>query len=146
MNRKLLVLFVSLTTLTSACQPQPEPPAASAPEPASPTVSTTTEVAPAAAAPAPANASDARAFAGRFSGGGTTVELRGDGTFRLQEAGAGFDGTWTAEENGTRVRLDPNSKSEADRLYAVAGTDLQPLDAEGKAASASATLHREAAR
>jgi len=103
-------------------------------------VATTPAVAPAPQpAPQADTALDTRAFAGNFSGTlpcadcpgiDTTLELRADGSFMLMEtyqarkAAAGMlEGTWTAEENGSRIRLDPNSKSEQDRLYAVTSRD-----------------------
>ena len=87
---------------------------------------------------------DAKAFAGNFSGTlpcadcpgiDSTLELHTDGTFMLMESyqerkvePAMLEGTWTAEENGSRIRLDPNSKSEQDRLYAVDSRDRdQPV-------------------
>ena len=43
------------------------------------------------------------------------------------------EGTWTAEEDGKRIRLDPNSKSDQDRLFAVKGNnEIESLDLEGK--------------
>lgn len=104
---------------------------------------------------------DVRAFAGSFRGTlpcadcpgiDSTIELKADGTYALHEvyqerkdASRDGDGTWTAEDNGRRIRLDPNSKSEGDRLYAVVSNDeLQMLDARGNPPSSGLdySLHR----
>jgi copper homeostasis protein (lipoprotein) len=93
---------------------------------------------------------DVRAFAGSFKGTlpcadcpgiDSTLELKGDGSYATHDAyqesdNASFDstGTWTVEEAGKRIRLDPNSKDEQDRLYEVVSNDeLRMLDIEGKA-------------
>ncbi|MFC5569330.1 copper resistance protein NlpE [Lysobacter yangpyeongensis] len=148
MNHRLLLLAAASVLALAACKPQApaEPVAPAAPaEPAAPVV---TDSAPAAA---PAEAPfDTKGFAGVFSGTlpcadcpgiDTTLTLNRDGTYALHGAyqgkpGNGFDGdgTWTAEENGQRIRLDPNSKSEQDQLFAIATQDqLDALDGEGKA-------------
>src|SRR3546814_40321 len=98
-------------------------------------------------APAPEGL-DVRAFAGRFEGTlpcadcpgiDSTLELGADGTYSLHDAyresdGATNDatGTWTVEEAGKRIRLDPNSKQDQDRLYEVVSDDeLRMLDIDG---------------
>ncbi|GAB3353130.1 copper resistance protein NlpE [Lysobacter tyrosinilyticus] len=147
MNRKLLLLAAALSTLTiAACKPQ---------APAEPAADTTpAEPAPVAVESAPATTPaevpfDIKGFAGTFSGTlpcadcpgiDTKITLKPDGTYTLHEAYQGKknsvdgDGTWTAEENGQRLRLDPNSKSENDRLFGVKSKDeIETLDAEGKA-------------
>jgi copper homeostasis protein (lipoprotein) len=149
MNQKLLLLAAASVLAIAACKPQApaEPAAPAAPaEPAAP--------APVAVESAPATAPsevpfDIKGFAGVFSGTlpcadcpgiDTTITLNRDGSYTVHETyqgkpGKGFDsdGTWTAEENGKRVRLDPNSKSEQDRLFAVASQDqIDQLDGEGK--------------
>lgn len=158
MNRKLLLAVMASTLAIAACKPQA--PA----EPATPAADT----APAAAEPVPVAAESARAtsaadvpfdvkgFAGTFSGTlpcadcpgiDTTVTLKPDGTYAVHEVYQGKpgsfdgDGTWTAEENGKRVRLDPISKSEQDRVFVVKSNDeIESLDAEGKPL-ATATPH-----
>jgi copper homeostasis protein (lipoprotein) len=126
---------------------------------------TPAEIAPATEpAPEAETALDTRAFAGNFSGTlpcadcpgiDTTLELHGDGTFMLMEAyqerkvePAMLDGTWTAEENGNRIRLDPNSKSEQDRLYAVTSRDqITQLGSDGTPQAATGldfSLRRDA--
>ncbi len=146
---KRIALAVAVTALAlSACKKeQPAEPAAPA-------------VAPAAAAPAadpalaaaanPAVDFDMRAFAGEFAGTlpcadctgiDTKIALADDGTYTLEETYQGKsaapfkgDGTWTAEDNGHRLRLDPNSKSEQDRLFEVLGkNDIRLMDKDGNA-------------
>ncbi len=97
-------------------------------------------------APAPEGL-DVRAFAGSFSGTipcadcpgiDATVTLNADGTYTThdayQERDTSFDssGTWTVEDAGKRIRLDPNSKDEQDRLFEVVSDDaLRMLDIDG---------------
>jgi copper homeostasis protein (lipoprotein) len=79
---------------------------------------------------------DQRAFAGAFAGGPHRLELQADGRYVLTSGEAMVDGTWTAEENDTRIRLDPNSKSEPDRVFSISGTDtLTALAADGRPAT-----------
>ncbi|MDQ3617962.1 MAG: copper resistance protein NlpE [Pseudomonadota bacterium] len=82
---------------------------------------------------------DARAFAGRFEGTlpcaacpriDSILDLRADGTYVLNETfpdamakNGRSAGTWTAEQGGARLRLDPDSKERPDRLYEVASRD-----------------------
>ena len=114
-------------------------------------------------APEANTALDTKAFAGSFSGTlpcadcpgiDTTLELHADGTFMLMEtyqerkaAPGMLEGTWTAEENGNRIRLDPNSKSEQDRLYAVTSRDqITQLGSDGAptATGVDSSLRRDA--
>lgn len=166
MNRKLLLAVMASTLAIAACKPQA--PA----EPAMPAADTApvaaTEPAPLATESARASSAadvpfDVKGFAGTFSGTlpcadcpgiDTTVTLKPDGTYTLREVYQGKadsfdgDGTWTAEENGKRVRLDPNSKSEQDRVFAVKSNDeIESLDLEGKplATSTPHALKREGA-
>lgn len=119
---------------------------------------------PAAAAPAAAPAADPaleaaanpvvdfdmRSFAGEFGGTlpcadcagiDTRIVLAGDGTYTIDETYQGKsadavkgDGNWTAEDNGHRLRLDPNSKSDADRLFEVLGNnEIRLMDKDGNA-------------
>ncbi len=145
MKRKLLLLAVLSPFAFAACKPQTPPePMATASEAAP-----ADEPAPADDADPPSEAPfDTKGFAGVFSGTlpcadcpgiDTEITLNRDGTYTLHQVyrdrGGSFDsdGTWTAEENGTRVRLDPNSKSEDDRLFAVVSHDqVDQLDLEGK--------------
>ncbi|KQY52088.1 copper resistance protein NlpE [Lysobacter sp. Root494] len=161
MNRMLLLAVMASTLAIAACKPQApaEPAAEAAPaatvEPGAPVA---VESAPSVATAAPF---DVKGFAGTFSGTlpcadcpgiDTTISLKPDGTYTVHEAYQGKpdsfdgDGTWTAEENGQRVRLDPNSKSEQDRLFVVKSNDeIESLDLEGKpiAAEMPHALKRE---
>lgn len=166
MNRKLLLAVMASTLAIAACKPQA--PA----EPATPATNTapvaTAQPAPIAAESAGASSAtevpfDVKGFAGTFSGTlpcadcpgiDTTITLKPDGTYAVHEVYQGkpgsfdSDGTWTAEENGQRVRLDPNSKSEQDRVFAVKSNDeIESLDVEGKpiATAAPHSLRRKGA-
>lgn len=90
---------------------------------------------------------DSKGFAGIFRGTlpcadcpgiETRLQLEADGSYTLEETylerGGPYasTGTWTAEENGKRLRLDPNGKDQDDRLYAILSPDrLRLLDAAG---------------
>ncbi|MFD0737959.1 copper resistance protein NlpE N-terminal domain-containing protein [Lysobacter koreensis] len=143
MKLKLLALACLATLAIAGCKPQPpaEPAApAAAPAPA--------EVAAPAVADAPIEFSQ-KAFAGSFSGADTKLMLAADGSYQIAETHQGEkkgDGTWTAEENGKRVRLDPNSKSEEDRLYEIVGNDeIRLLGKDGQPAASGPSLKRDAA-
>lgn len=166
MNRKLLLIAMASTLAIAACKPQaPAEPATPAADTAAPAPA---EPAPVAVESAPANTAadvpfDVKGFAGTFSGTlpcadcpgiDTTIALKPDGSYTVHEVyqgkpgGFDGDGTWTAEENGQRIRLDPNSKSEQDRLFAVKSKDeIETLDMEGKAIATSTphALKREGA-
>jgi len=149
MNQKLLALAcVGLATLAIAgCKPRaPAEPAAEV----APAVTTaaTGETAPPAAEDVPPAvnlpALDRKGFAGTFTGGTSTITLDADGTFGLKDGKATFGGTWTAEADGARIRLDPDSKAEPDRLYAVVGNDeIRPLDEGGQQVDGANALQRE---
>ncbi len=146
MQIRTLVVACLTVAVLAACKPQTpaEPAAPAAVEPAA----TTAPAADAAPAATP-TAFDAKAFAGTFSGTlpcadcpgiDTTVALAADGTYTVEETYQDRkveplkgDGTWTAEANGKRIRLDPNSKSDQDRLFEVLSNDeIRQLDTEGK--------------
>lgn len=147
MNRKLLLLAVASTLAIVACKPEapvePAAPAAPVEQAAAPA-----EPAPVAVESAPANSPadvpfDVKGFAGTFSGADTRLTLNADGTYAQSGAAVG-EGTWTAEEDGKRIRLDPNSKSEEDRLYAITSNDqLDALAADGQPATTSSSLKRD---
>lgn len=165
MNRKLLLIAIASTLAVAACKPQaPAEPAAPAADVAP--AAAPAEPAPVATESAPANAPadvpfDMKGFAGTFRGTlpcadcpgiDTTLALKPDGTYTVHDVYQGKpdsfdgDGTWTAEENGQRLRLDPNSKSEQDRLFAVKSKDeIETLDMEGKPVTTAAphSLKRE---
>lgn len=94
-----------------------------------------------------ASGRDIQAFAGNFSAAGTQLALRADGSFALEQGAVRSEGTWTMEANGGRIRLDPDSKAEQDRLYAIASHDrIAPLRDDGRAAAnrTDGSLEREA--
>jgi copper homeostasis protein (lipoprotein) len=101
---------------------------------------------------------DDKEFAGTFRGTlpcadcpgiDETLRLQPDGSFTLtdvyRERPQGtrtIAGSWTMEADGTRVRLDPNTKSEPDRVYAVASSArLEMLDKDGHAPSGALPYH-----
>ena len=92
---------------------------------------------------------DSKDFAGTFSGTlpcadcpgiDETLELNPDGSFTLTDvyrdrpsATHAISGSWNSEEKDTRVRLDPNSKGETDKLFTITGRDaLEALGSDGK--------------
>lgn len=146
MKHRLVIAGIALSVLAlSACKKEPTEPAAPA------EAATETPAAdPALAAAATPTDFDIRKFAGTFSGTvpcadcpgiDTRIVLVGDGTYTLEETykdrpDGNFkgDGNWAAEEGGTRLRLDPNSKSDEDRLFEVVNNnEIRMLDQEGKA-------------
>ena len=166
MNRKHLptLPLLALATLALATLAGCKRDVATAPE------VTPAETRPVATAPvaepavAAETALDTKAFAGNFSGTlpcadcpgiDTTLELRTDGSFMLMETyqerkgePGMIEGTWTAEENGSRIRLDPNSKQEQDRLFGVISHDqITALGSDGTPAPTGldASLKRDAA-
>ena len=150
MTHRLLALACLTVLAVSACkQEEPAPPADIAPA-AAETAPAAVDFVPTGADPAGAEF-DVRAFAGTFSGTlpcascpgiDTTLVLNPDGTYAITEtyqddssAPAQMDGTWTAEADGTQILLDPNSKSEQDRLFAIDSNDhITQLGADGQPA------------
>lgn len=140
----VIVMALSLSAL-AACKPE-KPVAAAAPAAvAAPVAVPVAEITPASTADF-----DMRAFAGEFGGTlpcadcpgiETRIELKGDGSYALDETYVDRkdgrfkgDGSWTVEENGHRLRLDPNSKSEQDRLFEIVGNDeIRMLGKDGEA-------------
>ena len=151
MTKPLLALACLTVFALAACKPEPAEPAAQAP--------TAADTAPAEVAITPTSEAlssdtagfDMKGFAGTFSGTlpcadcpgiDTTLVLNPDGSYDITEVyqdeqgpPTEMDGTWTAEANGQQIRLDPNSKSEQDRLFAIASQqEITQLDLEGKPA------------
>ena len=94
---------------------------------------------------------DSKSFVGSFSGTlpcascpgiETTIEFKADGYYNLSETYMGenkapqdADGTWTVEEDGKVVRLDPSDRAEPDRVYAIVSNDeITMLDSGGNQA------------
>jgi copper homeostasis protein (lipoprotein) len=151
-NARTVLLAGLVVAALSACKPQA--PAEQTPvEPSAPAAQPEA-VAPAAPAadalPSAQGAPfDTKAFAGTFTGTlpcadcpgiDTRLVLAADGTYTItesyQERSApelNGDGTWTAEENNQRLRLDPNSKSDNDRLFAIlSNNEIRQLDMSGR--------------
>lgn len=122
--------------------------------PAAPAAEVAPATDPALAAAATPTDFDYRTFAGTFSGTlpcadcsgiDTTIVLIGDGTYTLdeiykdkQDGNFKGGGTWTAEDSGTRLRLDPNSKSDEDRLFEVVGkNEIRALGKDGTSAASA---------
>ena len=140
-----LVLAAAMLLTLAGCKPQVP---AESPAPAFEPAATAPSI-PVADEARPNAAFDTKAFAGTFTGTlpcadcpgiDTRLVLAADGTYAItesyQERSAPElkgDGTWTVEENDQRLRLDPNSKSENDRLFAILSQDeIRQLDTEGK--------------
>ena len=144
--RRSLPAFAALAGLVLAgCDRAAEAPGADAPQPATPVAATPAPPqAPAAVAGDGVDATrvvdhapvagagdgfDVRAFAGSFEADGLQVAFAADGTYalvaRAESAGADLEstGSWTVEDDGTRIRLDPDSKDEPDRVFAVVSPD-----------------------
>ena len=91
---------------------------------------------------------DARALAGTYSGTlpcadcpgiDQTLVLTADGGFVLTDTYRERPGTanvvqgsWSLEEGGKRIRLDPGSKDAPDQSYEIDGDGLRVLDGAGK--------------
>lgn len=69
-----------------------------------------------------------RNFAGTFSADGATLNLAADGSYTLDGDGAQSDGTWSLEDGGARILLDPNSKDAQDSRYVVVSADELKAD------------------
>ena len=153
MNRIATSLALGLLALSLAACRQEAEPAPAAPEAA-------VEPAPAPAPEMTPQVSDSdltaksgdvdmKAFPGTFAGTlpcascpgiDARLELQADGPFKLTEtyqgeagAPAVVEGTWTVEDGGKRVLLDPNSKSEQDRSFEIVSNDeIRLLGQDGK--------------
>lgn len=79
---------------------------------------------------------DARSFAGVYTGSTTRLDIGAEGQFLLDDSGQSVAGSWTLQPGGKTIVLDPDSKSEPDRL-------LQ-LEADGSVRiNGSAPLRRQ---
>ena len=80
---------------------------------------------------------DAKAFAGSFSDASMEVTFAADGTYTLSTHAANAStGNWSLEPDARHVRLDPNAKSEDDRVYELVDND------QLKAANGTQVLRR----
>lgn len=148
MTRKFLIVMLAIAAL-SACKREAEPVAASAPAvapaPAAPpnapvavagtdaTAAVETTMADANVQPAADTATasfDSKGFAGEFGGDGDArLVIGADGTYALSDGTIASNGTWTLEADGAHILLDPDSKAEPDRRYALVSTDeLRAVD------------------
>ena len=142
------LLAVSLTACKQDAEPAPAAPAATV-EPAAAPAPEMTPQASDSDLTAKSGDVDMKAFPGTFAGTlpcascpgiDTRLELRADGPFKLTEnyqgeAGAPvvLEGTWTVEDGGKRVLLDPNSKSDQDRSFEITSNDeIRLLGQDGK--------------
>jgi copper homeostasis protein (lipoprotein) len=150
MKRFLITLgfTVAISIGTTACQRDAEP----VPDTAPATEITPDDVRDPAPAPAPATDAtqisdatspvadaprgfDTKAFAGTFAAPGATLTIDSDGRYRMtvraESANANLTstGTWRLEADGRQILLDPESKSDPDRRYALVPNDeLQPVE------------------
>lgn len=170
MKPKLLVLACLVAVGVAACKQPAEPVAPAEPAPPQSAAEPVAEApAPSAVESAPSASAadvpfDTKGFAGTFRGTlpcadcpgiDTALALNADGTFTLDETyreradgQARIDGTWTTEADDRHIRLDPNSKSENDRLFAIVSNDeVRMLDQQGQpiAGAPSPSLKRDAA-
>jgi copper homeostasis protein (lipoprotein) len=150
MNRTLSALACLAIALLAACnreQPaEPTGPIAAVPAAATGAIDETdaTAVEPTALPSIEAPAFDQRAFAGTFSAGANRLELKPDGTYAMTWGDAAMDGTWTVEESDTRIRLDPNSKTEPDRVFLITSRDrLTTFGADGQPATGANAVSLE---
>lgn len=91
---------------------------------------------------------DRKAFAGTFSGDGIALEIAGEGGFVLTETPAAGEtattqGTWSVDDAGKRLLLDPDTKEATDRHFEiVSGDEIRAVDADGKPLDDAAPLRR----
>jgi hypothetical protein len=149
-------LLLGIALLASACSRPAQPPEAAAPAAApaaaQPPVAATesgtgTTMAHPGVQPADTTA-DARALTGTYSGTLPCADCPGIDETRVLTADGGFvltdtyrerpgsanvvQGSWSLEEGGKRIRLDPGSKEASDKFSEVDGDGLRLLDADGK--------------
>lgn len=163
---KITFLGIACMTLLTlaACKPEPAEPVAATPAAADAATAPIDVISSGAALPSQgASTFDQRAFAGTFTGTlpctscpgiDTTLVLDPDGSYRITELYQNqkdgtleMDGSWTTEADDQQIRLDPNSKTEDDRLYAITSNDqLGLLDLEGQVIQSgmNSTLERQA--
>ena len=160
MNKTLLLASALAAITIAGCNR--EAPVAPAPEATTPAVTASSTIAAPASVARTAEPDLAGAgvqpnaagfsskdFAGTFTGAlpcadcpgiDETLQLNPDGSFKLTDvyrdrpSGThSITGSWNSEEKDTRVRLDPNSKGEADRVFAISGTNaLEAVGSDGK--------------
>ena len=153
MNKPLIALACFASLAIAGCQPDAAAPATDTADAGSTVApaATPTEIMPASEPLSSDTAPgfDMKGFAGTFTGtvpcdgcpaSDTNLVLNPDGTYLIREtaqdgddAVAEMDGTWTVEADNSQVRLDPNSKEEQDRLFAIASDEqLTALAPDGQ--------------
>ena len=81
---------------------------------------------------------DVKAFAGTFVADGAHLQLAADGTYaftvRAESADADLvsTGTWTVEDDGAALLLDPDSKGESDQRFTLVSSDELAADVGGR--------------
>lgn len=153
MNRIIPSFALGLLALSlAACKQEAEPAPAAPAAVVEPAPAPTPEMTPQSSdsdLAAKSGAIDMKAFPGKFAGTlpcascpgiDTKLELMADGPFKLTETYQGeagaptvSEGTWTIEDGGKRLLLDPNSKSDPDRSYEIVSNDeIRLLGQDGK--------------
>lgn len=167
MKRKSWMWALFATVAIAGCRREAPAEAVASPEPARTDAAAEAPAPVAAETAAPATSSadapfDIKGFAGTFSGvlpctGCTGIDgrlaLNADGTFSLDETRRGdggdsdarLEGTWTVEADATRIRLDPDSKSQDDRLFEILSNDgIRALTPDGSPIEGGSGLKRDA--
>lgn len=162
MKKQYLLALACVVTLAAvACKPQApaEPAVAPADTVEAPKAA---EAVPTGVSSADAPTFDQKGFAGTFKGTlpcvdcpgiDATLELKSDGSFQLAEvhqqkaaSNTKIDGTWTVEAGDKQIRLDPNTKAEQDRLYAITSNEqIDQLGADGQPSGVAQSLKRDTA-
>lgn len=138
--RRVIPLLL-LVSVLAACQresaeptttPEAEPASAAAPAAPAPTPGVAPVQAPAADPAMPP--SPGLSLVGEFAGGDTRLSVRTDGGFVLTQGPERVEGSWSVEEDGRVLRLDPNTKAQSDRVFeAVSADELRPRGGQGAA-------------
>ncbi|WP_202844610.1 copper resistance protein NlpE [Luteimonas saliphila] len=160
------LVLLPLAFALSACQPDPEPAPPQPPEPitagagsghaSGAAVAGTDAIAVVHHAPKDPAGFDRKDFAGTFSGIlpcedcpgiDTRLVIAADGRFQLAETRHEGDstqetsGTWTVDDAGARLLLDPDTKDAGDRHFEVVSKDeIRMLDAAGNPAQGAHNL------
>lgn len=133
---RLALLFL-LGSLAACQQEARDAASAEAPETAAAAdAASTAEPAPPAPSPTATDLTPTPAASpvGEFASDDTRLSIGERGTFVLERGGDRVEGTWTLEQDGRRVRLDPNSKAEPDRVFDIVSPD-ELRHADGNAPS-----------